>query len=56
MLRWVEVLHEGRGLAAQLLPAYRKSDGAWRGVVRHTVAPGLTYEQGRNEDELRAAR
>ncbi len=55
MLRWVEVLHEGRWLPAQLLHACRKSDGAWRGVVRYTVVPGMTYEQGRDEDELRAA-
>lgn len=53
-VRDVEVLHDGCWLPARLLHAYRTPDGTWRGVVRYTLAPGATYEQGRDAGELRS--
>jgi hypothetical protein len=49
----VEVLHDGRWVRGWLLHAYRTADGRWRGVVRYTVGVGMTYQQGRDESELR---
>ncbi len=51
----VEVLHEGRWLRGRLLHTYRQSNGRWRGIVRYTAGVGEQYEQGRDQDELRAA-
>lgn len=51
----VEVLHEGRWLRARLLHAYRQPNGRWRGIVRYTAGVGEQYEQGRDQDGIRAA-
>lgn len=50
--RPVQVLHEGRWVDGQL-EAVNRIGGAWRGLVRYSVAPGLRHLQWRPESELR---
>lgn len=52
-LKLCEVLHDGVWVEGQLLHWYRTDAGRWRGVVRFSAGLGATFQQGRDESEIR---